>query len=97
MLEFAELGLFIFALWIPFRMGRAGIRNLWCILTGWFVLAGLMMTLAILPLIVGNRGGALDSELANAMPDGQAALPYLLFGWVLAWASTAFGKSRRRK
>jgi len=93
MLEIAELGLFIFALWIPFRMGRAGIRYLWCILTGWFALAGIMITLAVLPLIFGNRGGALDSELANAMPDGQAALPYLLFGWAIAWGVAALGRN----
>src|SRR5271169_4874140 len=95
MLEFAELGLFIFALWIPFRMGRAGIRYFWSILVGWFALAGLMITFAMLPLIFRGSYG-IDSDLANAMPDGQAALPYLLFGWAIAWGATCFRPKKRQ-
>ena len=82
LLEAAETGLFVFALWIPFRMGRAGLRSLWCILAGWFALAGLMVGLAFLSLRGNND---VDSDLVNAMPDGQIALPFLLFGWVYAW------------
>lgn len=77
-------------------MGRAGIRNLWCILVGWFVLAGLMVALAILPLCFGNNGGALDSNLADALPDGQAAVPYLLFGWAIAWGAAAIGRKSKK-
>ena len=94
MLKLAELGLFAFALWIPFRMVRAGIRNLWSILVGWFALAGLMMTLAVLSSIGNNN---VDSDLVNAMPDGQVALPFLLFGWMPAWVATMVGKSHQRK
>jgi indole-3-glycerol phosphate synthase len=92
MLEFAELGLFVFALWVPFRMGRAGIRYFWSILVGWFALAGLMITFAMLPLFFRGSYG-IDSDLTNAMPDGQAALPYLLFGWAIAWGAAALGRN----
>jgi len=92
MLEFAELGLFALALWVPYRMGRAGIRDLWSILVGWFVLAGLMVSFAVLSLM-GN--GSVDSELLNAMPDGQTAFPFLLFGWAFAWGSGSLWQERQ--
>jgi hypothetical protein len=38
MLKIAQLGAFAFAVWIPFRMGRAGIRNPWPMIAGWFAL-----------------------------------------------------------
>jgi len=95
MLEIASDGLFFFALWIPFRMGLAGIRRLWCILTGWAALAGLMMALAFLPFAFSS-GQVLDSDLANDLPDGQNALPFLLFGWGYAWAAAVIGRAIKK-
>jgi hypothetical protein len=68
MLEFAELGLFVFALWIPFRMGRAGIRDLWSILVGWFLLLSWALTLGVLSIKVSKL---VDSDSANALPGSR--------------------------
>jgi indole-3-glycerol phosphate synthase len=74
-------------------MGRAGIRYFWSILVGWFVLAGLMIILAMLPLIFRGSYGV-GSDLANAMPEGQHALFFLIFGWAYAWGATALGRRK---
>lgn len=82
--------MFIFALWIPFRMGRAGIKFFWSILAGWLVSTVLITMLAMLPLIFRGSYGV-DSDLANAMPDGQHVLFFLVFGWAFPLAATAIG------
>ena len=94
MLEVAELGLLVFALWIPFRLGYAGIRILWAILAGWFALFALTTTLAVLSL-VGVNG--VDSDLVNAMPEGPHALFCLVFGWAPALGLAVLGKEFRYK
>jgi hypothetical protein len=98
MLEFAELGALLLVLWIPLRMGRAGIRNLWCTLTGWFVLAVITLALeiVILPLSsMGNNG--VDSDLTRALPNKLIVIAILFFGWIPAWTATTVGKNRQRK
>jgi indole-3-glycerol phosphate synthase len=92
MLEIAELGLAIVVLWIPFRMGRAGIRDIWCILVGWPILVIWAMTLGYLSMKVGSL---VDS--ANVLPDGQIGAPLLFFGWALAWAAASVGRNGIKK
>jgi hypothetical protein len=94
MLEGAELGLFALALWIPYRMARAGVRTFWSVLAGWLALGGLVLALALLSVIGNNN---VDSDLVNAMPDGQTALGFLLFGWGFAAISAAVGRIRKGK
>jgi hypothetical protein len=76
--------------------GACGIRVVWCILAGWFASAGLITSLAMLPLIFGNRGGVLDSDLAKAMSEGTHALFCLVFGGVVAWGAAAIGRKFKR-
>jgi indole-3-glycerol phosphate synthase len=90
LLEIAEFGLFVFVLWIPFRMGRVGIRDLWSILVGWFLLLSWALTLGILSIKVSK---IVDSDSANALPDGQIGAPLLLFGWAIAWGAAALGRN----
>jgi O-antigen ligase len=66
-IEIGELGLLILALWIPFRMGRAGIRNPWPMLAGWFALA--LAGFAFLS-ISEFAIRAQDSELVNSVIEG---------------------------
>jgi indole-3-glycerol phosphate synthase len=94
LLEFAELGLLVFVLWIPFRLSCAGIRILWAILAGWFALFALTTALAVLSL-VGVNG--VDSDLVNAMPEGRHALFCIVFGWAPALGLALLGRGFRNK
>jgi indole-3-glycerol phosphate synthase len=93
-LEVGELGLLVVALWVPFRMGRAGIRNLWAVLAGWFVLAGLMLCLVSISMLGVN---GVDTDLVHALPEGPHAMLALLFGWVPAMAMAALGRKKSVK
>jgi indole-3-glycerol phosphate synthase len=88
-IEISELGLFVVALWIPFRMGRAGIRNPWPMLAGWLalVLSGFVF-LYISDLAIEAK----DSELFNSVPEGPLALFLCLFGWAFASGAASLGR-----
>ena len=91
MLELVELGLLLFVLWIPFRMGRAKLGNVWCILVGWPLLVIWAIILGVLSIKAGN----LDSD--HALPDGQIGAPLLLFGWLQGLRAAALGRNGLRE
>jgi hypothetical protein len=94
MLEVAQLGAFAFALWIPFRMGRAGIRKPWPMLAGWIAL---MSCVCLFISITSAGAKAHDHELANSVMEGPGLLILILFGWLPASFLGAYGEKLRRK
>ena len=97
LLLFGELGLFVFTLWLPWRMARAGIRNPWPMLAGWLVLTGLTFALVALSMlgVAGDRGA--DETLLNAMPEGPDILAALFFGWVYVSLAAYAGRKGNLK
>lgn len=87
-----QLGLFGLALWIPFRMARAGIRNPWPMLVGWLALSAFGLFFASLSMDAIKAG---DSELVNSLIEGPHVLLLLLFGWALAAGATSIGRKGR--
>ena len=92
MFEFGELGVLLFVLWILFRMGRAGIKNIWCILVGWPLLLAWAIMLGVFSIPVSKLG-----DDAISLPDGQIGAPLLLFGWAVALAAAGAGRKFKRK
>ena len=92
-LQFAEVGLLVGACWIPFRMGRAGIRSPWPMLAGWLALF-VWGLLCIFVVSVGYQG---NDDLVTQVFDGQHVLMVWLLGWVYAsWAGAAGINSRNK-
>ncbi len=91
MAEISELGALFVALWIPFRMGRAGISNPWPMVAGWLALTicGVAFMWVWEAAINAN-----DSELANSVFEGTHVLLLFLFGSVLASGAAAMGRKK---
>ena len=68
-------------------MGRAGIKNIWCILVGWPLLLAWAIILCVLSIKAGNL-----VDTGNVLPDGQIGAPLLLFGWLIALAAAEVGR-----
>jgi hypothetical protein len=94
MLEVAQLGAFVFALWIPFRLGRAAIRKPWPMLAGWFALVACG---CLFIAITWAGAKAHDHELANAVMEGPGLLLLILLGWLPASFLGASGEKLRKK
>jgi indole-3-glycerol phosphate synthase len=90
MLEIAQIGAFVLALWIPFRMGRAGIRNPWPMLAGWFALVACGFLFVSITMFGAK---AQDHELANSVMEG----PGLLIGGVIASGAASIGRKGKTK
>jgi len=89
MLQLAEVGLLGVAGWIPFRMGRMGIRNPWPILAGWLALF-VWGILCLYVVSVGYRG---NDDLVTRVFEG----PHVLMVWLLGWVYAALAASAGRK
>jgi len=89
MLEIAQVGAFAFALWIPFRMGRTGVKNPWPMLAGWVALVA-CGSLFVSITLYGAK--ARDHEIANAVMEGPGLLVLILFGWIFAPAAASIGR-----
>ena len=86
----SEFGMVGVALWIPFRMGRTGIRPPWPMLAGWLALAGCGIGFAAINML-GYQ--AHEADLVDKVPAGPHAVLLILFGWMPALIAAYIGKS----